>query len=111
MRELIFCSHFALQIAKQEQGKCKLESHIWKPEATRSRRRRREDEEEGRGGSGSGCCELSLSLSLPCPSSCTSEMSEAFSSYVSRSIFKDCSGSASGKRSVNLDLSIALCGT
>lgn len=60
-------------------------------------------------------CELSLSLSLQCHSihrsngsSSASEISEAFSS-CSRS--RDCSGSYSDKSSVNLDLSIALCGS
>ncbi|KAE8076438.1 hypothetical protein FH972_015090 [Carpinus fangiana] len=64
---------------------------------------------------GGGGCELSLSLSLPNPSShrsnasnSMSEMSEAISSY-SRSNYKDCSTS-SGKRAINLDLSVALCG-
>ncbi|KAA8532380.1 hypothetical protein F0562_032365 [Nyssa sinensis] len=71
-----------------------------------------EDEEEAAG----GCCGLSLSLALHHPStqrsnaSSTSEISEAFSSY-SRSNFTDCSGSSSEKHSINLDLSIALCGT
>ncbi|PSS26830.1 Myb family transcription factor [Actinidia chinensis var. chinensis] len=62
-------------------------------------------------------CGLSLSLSLHHPSaqrsnaSSTSEISEAISSY-SRSNFNDCSGfSLSEKHSINLDLSIALCGT
>ncbi|GFY90939.1 homeodomain-like superfamily protein [Actinidia rufa] len=62
-------------------------------------------------------CGLSLSLSLHHPSaqrsnaSSTSEISEAMSSY-SRSNFNDCSGfSLSEKHSINLDLSIALCGT
>ncbi|KAF2316645.1 hypothetical protein GH714_041986 [Hevea brasiliensis] len=91
-----------LKIAKLQQGECKPAGQMWKPDATRSGRT--EDEEGG------GCCELSLSLSLPHPSSCTSEMSEAFSSSVSRYTFKDCSGSSSGKRNINLDLSIALCG-
>ncbi|XWS34396.1 hypothetical protein CRYUN_Cryun21dG0035300 [Craigia yunnanensis] len=75
------------------------------------RRRVGEDEEE------SGGCELSLSLSLQYhPSSqrsntsSTSESSEAFSSY-SRSNYKDCWGSSSSTEpSINLDLSIALCG-
>lgn len=59
-------------------------------------------------------CELSLSLSLQCHSihrsngSSTSEISEAFSS-CSRS--RECSGPYSDKSSVNLDLSIALCGS
>uniref|UniRef100_A0A5B7CDX2 HTH myb-type domain-containing protein n=1 Tax=Davidia involucrata TaxID=16924 RepID=A0A5B7CDX2_DAVIN len=63
-----------------------------------------------------GGCGLSLSLSLHHPStqrsnaSSTSEISEAFSSYA-RSNFNDCSGSSSEKHSINLDLSIALCGT
>ena len=78
----------------------------------RNVRRRLGDEEEKEGGG----CELSLSLSLQYhPStqrsntSSTSEInsSEAFSSY---SNYKDCSGSASIQRSLNLDLSIALCG-
>ncbi|XWS64015.1 hypothetical protein CRYUN_Cryun06bG0150500 [Craigia yunnanensis] len=69
-----------------------------------------EEEKEGSG------CELSLSLSLQChPSSrrsntsSSSEISssEAFSSY---SNYKDYSGSSSIQRSLNLDLSIALCG-
>lgn len=64
---------------------------------------------------GSGGCELSLSLSLPNPSShrsnasSMSEISEAISSY-SRSNYKDCSSSSSGKHAINLDLSVALCG-
>ncbi|XP_022726446.1 putative Myb family transcription factor At1g14600 isoform X2 [Durio zibethinus] len=70
-----------------------------------------EDEEEG------GGCELSLSLSLHHPSSqrsrasSTSEIScsEAFSSY-SLSNYKDCLGSSCTQCSLNLDLSIALCG-
>ncbi|KAM7484771.1 hypothetical protein LguiA_000780 [Lonicera macranthoides] len=59
---------------------------------------------------------LSLSLSLHHPStqrsngsSTTSEISEAISSY-SRSSFNECSGSYSEKL-VNVDLSLALCGT
>ncbi|GMY18071.1 myb family transcription factor PHL12-like [Fagus crenata] len=62
-----------------------------------------------------GGFELSLSLSMPHPSSqksnasSMSEISEAISSY-SRSYYKDCSSSSSGKHSINLDLSIALCG-
>ncbi|XP_022734655.1 putative Myb family transcription factor At1g14600 [Durio zibethinus] len=66
-----------------------------------------------------GGCELSLSLSLHYhPSSnrsntsSTSEISssEAFSSY-SRSVYEDCWGSSSyTQHSINLDLSIALCG-
>lgn len=66
-------------------------------------------------GEGAGACGLSLSLSLHHPStqrsnaSSTSEISEAFSSYP-RSNFKDSFGSYSEERSINLDLSIALCG-
>ncbi|KAF5449958.1 hypothetical protein F2P56_030351 [Juglans regia] len=62
-----------------------------------------------------GGCELSLSLSLPPPSSqrsnasSMSEISEAISPYP-WSNYKDCSSSSSGKHSINLDLSIALCG-
>ncbi|XP_007045387.2 PREDICTED: uncharacterized protein LOC18609950 [Theobroma cacao] len=76
-------------------------------------RRHAGDEEEADGG-----CELSLSLSLhhhpssqKSNTSSTSEISssEAFSLY-SRSSYKDCSGTSSAQRSVNLDLSIALCG-
>ncbi|XVE91888.1 hypothetical protein REPUB_Repub01dG0050100 [Reevesia pubescens] len=83
----------------------------------RNVRRRVEDEEEQEE-DGGGACELSLSLSLQYhPSSQTSNTSstseisssEAFSSY-SRSNYKDCSGSSSTQRSLNLDLSIALCG-
>ncbi|OAY25406.1 myb family transcription factor MOF1 [Manihot esculenta] len=92
-----------LKIAKQDHGKGKSEA---------SRSGRTEDEEGG------DCCELSLLLSLPHASSqrsnasCTSEISEAFSSYVdNRSTLKECSGSSSGKHNINLDLSIALCGT
>ncbi|XVE74590.1 hypothetical protein DITRI_Ditri12bG0029600 [Diplodiscus trichospermus] len=75
--------------------------------------RHRGEEDKG------GGCELSLSLSLHHPSSqrsnasSTSEISsgsEAFSSY-SRSNYKDCSGSASTQLTLNLDLSIALCGS
>ncbi|XVF85478.1 hypothetical protein PTKIN_Ptkin17bG0121300 [Pterospermum kingtungense] len=71
-------------------------------------------------GEDGGGCELSLSLSLQChPSSqrsntsSTSEISssEGFSSSYSRSNYKDCSGSSSSvQHSINLDLSIALCG-
>ncbi|KAJ0094817.1 hypothetical protein Patl1_15703 [Pistacia atlantica] len=58
--------------------------------------------------------ELSLSLSLPSQRSngcsSTSEMSEAIS--YSRSNFKECFGSSSRRyNNINLDLSIALCGT
>lgn len=66
-------------------------------------------------GEEAGGCGLSLSLSLHHPStqrsnaSSTSEISEAFSSYP-RSNFKDSFGSYSEERSINLDLSIALCG-
>ncbi|KAF8040025.1 hypothetical protein BT93_B2286 [Corymbia citriodora subsp. variegata] len=62
----------------------------------------------------SEACKLSLSLSLQCHSihrsngSSNSEISEAFSS-CSRS--RDSSGLYSDKSSVNLDLSIALCGS
>ncbi|THF97778.1 hypothetical protein TEA_009507 [Camellia sinensis var. sinensis] len=61
-------------------------------------------------------CGLSLLLSLHHPSaqrsnaSWTSDMSEAISSSYSRPNFNDCSGSSSEKHSINLDLSIALCG-
>ncbi|XWS69428.1 hypothetical protein CRYUN_Cryun04dG0178200 [Craigia yunnanensis] len=73
--------------------------------------RRRLGDKEG------GGCELSLSLSLHHPSSqrsntySTSEISssEAFSSS-SRSNYKDCSGSSNTQLTLNLDLSIALCG-
>lgn len=72
-------------------------------------------ESNGRGNAREdGGCELSLALSLPhpCPqksnASSTSEISEAVSSH-SRSNYKDCSTS-SGNHSINLDLSIALCG-
>lgn len=94
-----------LKIAKLEGRKCKPEK-LFTPEVTGSGRA--EDEEPVD-------CELSLALSLPQPSShrsdssSTSEISEAFSSY-SRSNFKDCSGFSTGKRDINLDLSIALCG-
>ncbi|KAM7271719.1 hypothetical protein ACFE04_030933 [Oxalis oulophora] len=65
-----------------------------------------------------GCCELSLSLSLRNPSShkgytsSISEISEAISSY-NGSYRRKCSGSSSPseKCSINLNLSIALCGT
>lgn len=61
---------------------------------------------------------LSLSLSLHQPSAqisngsnSTSEIGDAISSY-SRSYIKDCSvGSSSEKRAINLNLSIALCGS
>ncbi|BBG94639.1 Homeodomain-like superfamily protein [Prunus dulcis] len=64
-----------------------------------------------------GDCQLSLSLSLHHPSShksksnaSSSEFSGAISSYSSRSNYKDCSTSSSGNhRSINLNLSIALC--
>lgn len=69
----------------------------------KSKKPKRHHQEEG------GGCELSLSLSLHCPwsqrsiASATSEISEAISS---------CSGSSSAEqRSINLDLSIALCGS
>ncbi|KAJ6771767.1 MYB-LIKE DNA-BINDING DOMAIN SHAQKYF CLASS PROTEIN [Salix koriyanagi] len=85
--------------------KCRPEK-LYAPEVTGSGRA--EDEEPAG-------CELSLALSLPHPtshrsdSSSTSGISEAFSSY-SRSNFKDCSGFSTGKRDINLDLSIAFCG-
>lgn len=59
-----------------------------------------------------GDYELSLSLSLPSQGSngsSTSEMSEAVS--YSRSNFKECLGSSTRRYNINLDLSIALCGT
>lgn len=90
---------FVSQTAKLDDQRCKAEAIGIG---------RVEDEE-------AGDCELSLSLSLLHPpsqrsnASSTSEISETFSSY-SRSNFKDCSGSSSGKHNVNLDLSIALCG-
>ncbi|GMI87464.1 hypothetical protein HRI_002415700 [Hibiscus trionum] len=65
--------------------------------------------EDGKGGG----CELSLSLSLHHPSSHSeiSSGSEALS-LVSGSNYKDCSGSSScNLSSINLDLSIASCGT
>ncbi|PPS03469.1 hypothetical protein GOBAR_AA17194 [Gossypium barbadense] len=68
----------------------------------------KDDEVEDKGGG----CELSLSLSLHHPSSQSeiSSSSEALS-LVSGSNYKDCSGSSSCTlRSINLDLSIALCG-
>ncbi|GMI75237.1 hypothetical protein HRI_001193000 [Hibiscus trionum] len=68
----------------------------------------RDDEEEGSGG-----CELSLSLSLQhqpssqrSNTSCTSEISSSKGFSSSYSNYKDCSI----PRSLNLDLSIALCG-
>ncbi|KAL9389746.1 hypothetical protein Peur_018351 [Populus x canadensis] len=95
-----------LKIAKLEGRKGKPEKLLFTPEVTGS----------GRAEDGEPVdCELSLALSLPQPSShrsdssSTSEISEAFSSY-SRSNFKDCSGFSTGKRDINLDLSIALCG-
>ncbi|CAK7326889.1 unnamed protein product [Dovyalis caffra] len=94
-----------LKVAKLEDGKCKPEK-MHKPEVSGSGRAEHEE---------SGGCELSLTLSLPHHSSqrsnasSTSEISEAFSSY-SRSNLKDCSGFSTGKRDINLDLSIALCG-
>nr|AOQ26232.1 MYB12 [Eriobotrya japonica] len=59
-------------------------------------------------------CELSLSLSLHHPPShksnaSSSDLSGAVSSSYSRSNYKDCSASSSGNRSLNLNLSIALC--
>ncbi|KAM0983311.1 hypothetical protein ACFX2I_010792 [Malus domestica] len=59
-------------------------------------------------------CELSLSLSLHHPPShksnaSSSDLSGAISSSYSRSNYKDCSASSSGNRSLNLNLSIALC--
>ncbi|KDP38204.1 hypothetical protein JCGZ_04847 [Jatropha curcas] len=96
-----------LKIAKLDHSKCKSDAEICKPDEATGSGRAQEEE-------GGGCCELSLSLSLPhLPSqrsnaSSTSEISEAVSSY---SALKDCSGSSTGKRSINLDLSIALCGT
>ncbi|KAG8503478.1 hypothetical protein CXB51_001458 [Gossypium anomalum] len=68
----------------------------------------KDDEVEDKGGG----CELSLSLSLHHPSSQSevSSSSEALS-LVSGSNYKDCSGSSlCTLRSINLDLSIALCG-
>ncbi|KAG6766027.1 hypothetical protein POTOM_030092 [Populus tomentosa] len=93
------------KIAKLEDRMCK-PGKVYKSEVTESERA--EDEEPG-------VCELSLALSLPPPSSqrsnasSTSEISETFSSY-SRSNLTDCSGFSTGKRDINLDLSIALCG-
>ncbi|KAF9673835.1 hypothetical protein SADUNF_Sadunf10G0065200 [Salix dunnii] len=94
-----------LKIAKLGDRKCKPE----KLHASEVTGRGRAEDEEPVG------CELSLALSLPHPtshrsdSSSTSGISEAFSSY-SRSNFKDCSGFSTGKRDINLDLSIAFCG-
>ncbi|XP_075656537.1 myb family transcription factor MOF1-like isoform X1 [Castanea sativa] len=98
------------------------ESHFLKVSSLEDQKhtpeRRPKHENNGRGSAQEqevGGCELSLSLSLPHPSSqksnasSMSEISEAISSY-SRSYYKDCSSSSSGKRSINLDLSIALCG-
>ncbi|KAE8729172.1 putative Myb family transcription factor [Hibiscus syriacus] len=72
-------------------------------------------EHDGRGG---GCCDLSLSLSLQnrnVPSSMSGiSSSEAFSSYF-RSNYRDGSGRSSStitqRSSINLDLSVALCGS
>ncbi|XP_011025033.1 PREDICTED: putative Myb family transcription factor At1g14600 [Populus euphratica] len=94
-----------VKIAELEDRMCK-PGKVYKSEVTESERA--EDEEPG-------VCELSLALSLPHPSSqrsnasSTSEISETFSSY-SRSNLKDCSGFSTGKRDINLDLSINLCG-
>ncbi|XP_048318060.1 myb family transcription factor MOF1 [Ziziphus jujuba] len=79
----------------------------WRCNNETTTRAEAEDGEAGR-------CELSLSLSLHHPSShrsnaSSSEVSEAISSY-SKSNYKDCSSFSSGKRSINLDLSITLCG-
>ncbi|PON36685.1 Octamer-binding transcription factor [Trema orientale] len=64
-----------------------------------------------------GGCELSLSLPLhhrPTSNrsngSSTSEISEAISSSYTIAAYKDCSSLSSAKHSLNLDLSIALCG-
>ncbi|KAJ8760564.1 hypothetical protein K2173_015231 [Erythroxylum novogranatense] len=69
----------------------------------------------GEGQNHSGC-ELSLSLSITTHpqsqksnNSSTSEISEAFSSHPRFNV-KDLYDSSSGKHSINLDLSIALCG-
>ncbi|KAJ6768881.1 MYB FAMILY TRANSCRIPTION FACTOR PHL7-LIKE [Salix koriyanagi] len=86
-----------LEIAKLEDRKCK-PGKMYSSEDTESGSA--EDEEPGG-------CELSLAPPLPHPS--TSEINETFSSY-SRSNFRDCSGFSNGKRDINLDLSIALCG-
>lgn len=61
--------------------------------------------------------ELSLGLSLPQPSSqrsnacSTSDIGAESISLYSRSNAKDCFGSSSRRYNINLDLSIALCGT
>ncbi|OMO60762.1 hypothetical protein CCACVL1_23887 [Corchorus capsularis] len=114
-----------LKVAKVEQ----VEDHKHGPENDNKHvgkplKRRRVGDEGGGGGRDGGGCELSLSLSLLHPlsqrsntntnTSCTSEISssEAFSSY-SRSNYKDFSGTSSSsarRSSINLDLSIALCG-
>lgn len=71
----------------------------------------------GRAHTEGGDCQLSLSLSLPHPSSHMSnassseEMSGVFSSYPGSSFnYKDCSTFSSANCSVDLNLSIALCG-
>lgn len=88
-----------------------------------SERAHAEEEDDGEEGGG---CELSLSLSLPNPSSkrsnsnnynnnnngcSTSEISEAISSSIPAfSNYKHCFSSSSAKHTINLELSLALCG-
>lgn len=87
---------------------------------SRQERNRKADLEEGIIGA-AGVCELSLSLPLhqQYPSSnrsnnaasSASEISEAISSYsMSAASYKDCFSSSAKHTSLNLDLSIALCG-
>lgn len=98
-------SHY-LKIANQDDRKQAL-SEIFCMEINGNRHKEHE-EEEG--------CGLSLSLSLYQPTtqrsnaSSTSEISEAVSSYT-RSSFKECTRSYSEQHSINLDLSISLCGS
>lgn len=101
------CICFVSQVEKQEDQKVSKEV--------------RQKHDHKLGGEEGDNFELSLSLSLPQPSSqrsngcsSTSEMGgEAISSYPnSNNSFKDCFGSSGrGRYNINLDLSIALCGT
>ncbi|KAJ7942737.1 Myb family transcription factor [Quillaja saponaria] len=98
-----------LQVAKVDDDRKPASERMTELENT-SRRGNAEDEEVGG-------CELSLSLSLPNHSphrynaSSASEISETISSYSRSNIYQDCSSSSTGKDiSINLHLSMALCG-
>lgn len=110
----IICSLGVKQVNKREDvGKRETTKQLCRQERTR-----KADQEEGI--IGAGGCELSLSLPLHqrYPSSnrsnnasSASELSEAISSYsMSAASYKDCFSSSAKHTSLNLDLSIALCG-